>query len=416
MRTEGVGDCGPTTGERFSPLALSRLFGGRLQTWSKVGLSLVASLLCASAHATGSPLAELGRKIFSDPSLSASGKLACASCHDPQYAYGPPPGRALAYGGSRMNQMGTRAVPSLRYLHGMPSFELNHVFSDGDKQPIGGYTWDGRANSLQEQARIPLLAANEMANASPEAVVAKLRRAPYAADFRTRFGAEVFQHPDRAFSGALQALEAFQQLPEEFYPFTSKYDAFLRGDVDLTDSEENGVELFKDPKKGNCASCHIVLSINDTPPLFTDFDFANIGVPRNRAIPANADPSHYDLGLCGPSRQDLTNRAEYCGMFRSPTLRNVALRDAYFHNGAFHSLKQVLQFYVERDIAPEKYYPRNADGTVHKFDDLPPGMNATIDVDPPMDRKLGDAPALTDQEMDDIVAFLRTLTDGYKAQ
>src|ERR1700722_993538 len=106
-------------------------------------------------------LARIGRLMFFDRSLSASGKLACATCHDPHYAYGPPPGKALAYGGPDMQQPGTRAVPSLRYLHGAPPFAAQYHFIDGDIGPIGGFTWDGRAGNLQEQAKLPLLAPNE---------------------------------------------------------------------------------------------------------------------------------------------------------------------------------------------------------------------------------------------------------------
>jgi cytochrome c peroxidase len=379
------------------------------------GLLSVAGLAAASPAWTATPaLAELGRKLFFDPSLSASGRLACASCHDPSYAYGPRPGQALARGGPAMDQFGTRAVPSLRYLHGVPAFAEGHRFPDGDTGPIGGLTWDGRAATLWEQARIPLLAANEMANDSPKAVVAKLARAPYAAQFRAVFGARIFATPERAFAGALKALEAFQQLPEEFFPFTSKYDAFLRGEADLTEQEERGVTLFKNLAKGNCASCHIVLGKDGMPPVFTDFDFLNVGVPRNPEIPANSDPDYFDLGLCGPSREDLASHREYCGMFRAPTLRNVALRDAFFHNGAFHTLREVMRFYVERDLSPEKYYSRNPDGSVHQFDDLPPGLPDNIDHDPPLDRIPGAVAALNDAEIDDIIAFLATLTDGYR--
>lgn len=361
-------------------------------------------------------LAALGRKIFFDPSLSASGQLACASCHDPRYAYGPPPGKAIALGGPDLRRSGTRAVPSLRYLHDAPAFTEEHHFADGDIGPAGGYTWDGRAVSLAQQARIPLLAANEMANASAAEVAVKLSKAAYAGELRAVYGRDVFKQPERAFEAALAALQAFQQLPQEFYPYDSKYDAFLRGDVDLTQQEERGAALFKDPAKGNCAGCHIVLTRDEVPPSFTDFDFLNIGVPRNPGIPANADPEYYDLGLCGPNREDLRGRKEYCGFFRAPTVRNVALRDAFFHNGVFHTLQQVMNFYVERDLHPEKFYPRNPDGSVHKFDDMPPGFSATIDREPPMDRNPGDKPALTQPEIDDVIAFLKTLTDGYKPQ
>lgn len=360
-----------------------------------------------------SALAELGRRLFFDPSLSASGQQSCSTCHDPRYAYGPPPGKAIAKGGKDMSRGGTRAVPSLRYLHQVPSFAEHYRFADGDVGPAGGFTWDGRAPSLHEQAKLPLLAANEMANGSPDEVVLRLRQAGYADEFRALFGEHVFESTELAFTDALLALEAFQHLPAEFYPYSSKYDAFLRGEAELTDAEAHGVALFKDPKKGNCASCHGTVIRDGGFPTFTDFDYLNVGVPRNPAIEANADPHYYDLGLCGPARTDLAGSKGYCGFFRSPSLRNTALRDAYFHNGVFHSLREVLHFYNERDRFPEKWYSRNPDGSVHVFDDLPPGALNNVDHDPPLDRKPGDPPALTEAEIDDLIAFLQTLTDGY---
>jgi cytochrome c peroxidase len=386
-----------------------------LGLWVLLGAVLYGRLAFA-ADPNADVLAQIGRKMFFDATLSASGRLACASCHDPHYAYGPPPGKAIALGGPHMNQSGTRAVPSLRYLQAAPQFSETHHFADGDIGPGGGFTWDGRVQSLQEQARLPLLAANEMANSGPAEVARRLSRTAYAAEFRAAFGADIFRQPQRAYDAGLRALEAFQQIPAEFFPYSSKYDAFLRGDVDLTEQEERGVALFKDPAKGNCASCHEVVSRGGEPPRFTDFDFLNIGVPRNPHLPANADASYYDLGLCGPARRDLLQKPQYCGFFRAPTLRNVVLRDAFFHNGVFHSLREVMDFYVNRDLQPQKFYSRNADGSVHLYDDLPPGSAATIDRDPPLDRKPGAAPALTDGEIDDLIAFLRTLTDGYMPQ
>jgi cytochrome c peroxidase len=375
------------------------------------------TLTCLGAHAARSAeLGELGRKIFFDPSLSASGQMACSTCHDPRYAYGPPPGKGIAMGGPHLDRGGTRAVPSLRYLHNAPPFSEKTRFADGDVGPGGGFTWDGRAGTLKEQARIPLLAANEMANRSAAAVVSKLEKSHYAPEFRQAFGADIFKHRDRAFEAALAALEAFQQNPKEFYPFNSKYDAFLRGEIELTEQEVRGVALFKDPAKGNCASCHVVLSKRGQPPLFTDFDFLNVGVPRNPRIAANADRNYYDLGLCGPTRRDLVSSHEYCGFFRAPTMRNVALRDTFFHNGVFSSLREVLDFYNDRDLHPEKFYSRNPDGSVHKFDDLPPGYADNVDRDAPLDRVPGATAALTEADMDDLIAFLKTLDDGYVAE
>lgn len=372
--------------------------------------------LSAGAGAAMSPdsarLAALGRDMFFDPSLSASGKLACASCHDPHFAYGPRPGRSLALGGKEMTRSGTRVVPSLRYLRGSPAFSLEHRFIDGDIAPVGGFMWDGRSRSIRDQAALPLLAVNEMANTSPIEVVAKLGKSSYAAEFKAAFGPGILHDPGRAFVAAAEALDAFQNTAAEFFPFSSRYDRFLRGELELTEQEERGVALFKDPKKGNCASCHLTSSRAGTPPAFTDYDYANVGVPRNPRIPANADPAYHDLGLCGPLRRDLLDNEAYCGFFRAPTLRNVAVRDAFFHNGAFDTLREAVKFYVERDLHPEKYYPRGADGSVRIGDDMPLGMPDNLDHDPPLDRVAGDEPALSDAEIDDVVAFLETLTDA----
>jgi cytochrome c peroxidase len=371
-----------------------------------------AAPLSAETPGSTSALAALGRKLFFDPVLSASGELACATCHDPRYAYGPPPGRAIALGGRDGAASGTRAVPALRYARSAPPFSLQHRFVDGDLGPMGGFTWDGRAGSIAEQAQLPLFAANEMANASAAEVVGRLRHSAYAGDFRSLFGSSVFDNPARAVDSLLQALDAFQRVPGEFAPFTSRYDAYLRGEIELTDQEERGVEIFKDPQKGNCASCHTVTSQGGQPPTFSDYDYANVGVPRNARIPANADPAYFDRGLCGPLRQDIAAKPEYCGLFRAPSLRNVAIRDAFFHNGVFDSLRRVLEFYVERDLYPEKYYSRNPNGTVHKYDDMPPGQADNVDHDAPLDRKPGAAPALDAADIDDLMAFLQTLNDA----
>jgi cytochrome c peroxidase len=150
-------------------------------------------------------------------------------------------------------------------------------------------------------------------------------------------------------------------------------------------------------------------------PQFTDFGFAALGAPRNLAIPANADPHYYDLGLCGPLRKDLAGRAEYCGLFRTPTLRNVARKRVFLHNGVFHVLEDVVRFYAERDTAPEKWYPRGANGEPLKFDDLPVKYRGNVDEAPPFGGRAGGAPALTDDDVRDIVVFLNALSDGYQA-
>src|SRR5262249_31095705 len=152
-------------------------------------------------------------------------------------------------------------------------------------------------------------------------------KAPYAGDLKALYGDDVFSKTDVAFAAGLQALEAYEQDWKTFYPYTSKYDAYLAGKATLTDQEMRGLDAFNDEEKGNCASCHISgVAANGKPPEFSDFGMIAIGVPRNMAIPANADLNYYDLGLCGPQRTDFTDRPEYCGLFRTPSLRNVATR------------------------------------------------------------------------------------------
>jgi cytochrome c peroxidase len=373
-----------------------------------------ASAFYAYPFAKRPPVAEmtaLGALAFRDPSLSASGKLACATCHDPDHAFAPANALAIQLGGKTGKLAGTRATPSLRYLQAVPRFTEHFHDPDDDRDdvdqgPAGGLTWDGRADSTHDQARAPLMSPVEMANASPDEVVARLRKTPYADRFRAAFGDDALATTDSGFRALTLALEVYQQDPAQFYPYTSKYDAVLRGQAKLTDQEERGRKLFDAKDKGNCASCHPD-SMADGFPAFTDFGFNALGVPRNRAIPANADPKYYDLGLCGPYRTDLAKRTEFCGMFRTPSLRNVATRKRFFHNGGFTSLTKAVAFYATRDTAPEKWYPRG------EVDDLPPEARANLEKTPPFGGARGAKPALDDAEVADIVAFLGTLTDGY---
>ncbi len=370
---------------------------------------------------TALDLAALGKQIFFDPSLSASGRLSCASCHSPEHAYGPPNGRAVQLGGPELSLQGARAVPSLRYtLNRTPVWSKAYVASaadrilEGNEPPAGGFGWDGRFNTLREQAAFPLLATNEMANSGPADIAAKFQHAPYAQEFRRLFGARVFDDPSTAYTRALLALERFELDDPSFHPYTSRYDAFLEGTAALSAQELRGLALFNDPRRGNCASCHLdAKGADGSHPNFTDYQFEALGVPRNAEIRANASTGYFDDGLCGPLRTDQTQQVTYCGMFKTPTLRNVATRTTFFHNGRFHSLKEALRFYVRRDTDPKLWYPVSASGSVDKFDDLPRPLKANVDVsDEPLTREEGAAPAWNDAEIDDVIAFLNTLTDA----
>ncbi len=393
-----------------------------------------------------SPTAELGRAIFFDVRMSRSGKLSCASCHSPAHAYGPPDSQAVQLGGPHLHNQGARAVPSLRYLDRVPNFsigpdtpEAEHVNvaalaatsatamatrprktagstgAGNAMVPRGGLFWDGRVNTLESQTMGPLFNPVEMANADTLGVSARIRRL-YGTRLVRLFGAQAVADPRRLIDEAMFAVARFEIEDSTFHPYTSKYDAYLEGKAALTPAEARGLQLFEDPHKGNCAACHVSRPGPDRrPPMFTDYQYEALGVPRNSALAANRQAAYYDLGLCGPFRTDLATATQYCGMFRTPSLRNVATRGAFFHNGVYHTLRQVLDFYDFRDTRSARIYPRAADGTVEKFDDLPLRDRQNIDtIDAPLDRHAGDRPALTEPEIRDIIAFLTTLTDGYR--
>lgn len=395
-----------------------------------------------------SAMAQLGKAIFFDSSLSSSGALSCASCHSPDHAYGPPNDGPVMLGGADLSRQGARAVPSLTYLERHPNFSIGPEKDDDDNVvdlaqmaalgqqavrttktaggtgasanivPQGGLFWDGRADTLQEQALFPLLDRNEMDGGSAEIVADKLRNAPYAQRFVELFGAGVMRNQRLLIAEAMFAVARYQVEEQSFHPYSSKYDYWLEGKARLSESELRGLQLFNDPDKANCAGCHTSAPSRDgLPPLFTDHQYEALGAPRNAALVGNKDPGYFDLGVCGPHRTDMPEQTQYCGMFLTPTLRNTATRHAFFHNGVFKTLEEVMNFYNFRDINPEKVFPRAADGTVQKYDDLPQKFHANVDVaDPPFDRHLGDKPAMTDQDMADIIAFLKTLTDGYKVE
>ncbi len=310
-------------------------------------------------------------------------------------------------------------MPSLRYvLNRTPLWSKPFAASpterllQGEEPPAGGFGWDGRFDTLVAQAAFPLLAPNEMANTAAAQVVHKLSLAPYASQFRQVFGEAIFMHPQQAFARAREALAHFELEDPSFHPYSSKYDDYLEGRAQLSAQERRGLALFDDPRGGNCASCHPDRKGADgSHPLFTDFQFEALGVPRNPEIAANANPGYYDQGLCGPLRTDQSGQAAECGMFKTPGLRNVASRRVFFHNGRFHTLKEALQFYVRRDTNAGQWYPASG-GVVDKFDDLPRTRRSNINVtEAPLTRSAGQAPVWSDAQIGDVIAFLETLTD-----
>jgi cytochrome c peroxidase len=288
-----------------------------------------------------------------------------------------------------------------------------------------------------------------MANANAAAVLAKLSTRPYFAQFKQLYGAAAASDPATALARMGAALAKFETESIDFRPFSSKFDFWRKGQAKLTAQERTGFALFSSGSKGNCAACHSNVSADGkTPALFTDFSYDNLGVPRNHNIAANDNAttldyvpvnsqdgvhSFYDTGLCGPFRTDLRGNTDaLCGAFKVPSLRDVALTAPYFHNGEFASLQDAIGFYVRRDTNPEQWFTAaDAPDTFDKFDDLPALFGGQFKVDivkigsdagyrgnvntveVPYNRHIGMAPALTPADIQNVVAFLCILTDGY---
>jgi len=233
-----------------------------------------------------------------------------------------------------------------------------------------------------------------MANPDEKTVAEKVRSSEYADLFREIYGTRAFDDPNNAYNLIADAIAAYER-SSELNQFNSKYDLYLAGKVALTQQELRGLALFEDEDKAKCAECHPSEAGEDgTPPLFTDFTYDNLGVPQNPENPFyylpkefNTDGVYFvDLGLGGKLGKPSEN-----GKFKVPSLRNVAKTAPYLHNGIFKNLRQVVVFYNTRDVGPW----------------APPEVRANVNRE-----ELGDL-GLTEQEVDDIVAFMLTLTDNY---
>ena len=368
-------------------------------------------------------VAKLGEFLFNDVNLSEPKGQACVSCHDPARQRQGNNGSPIVSvaPGSRAHVFGNRNVPSSMYAYDVPQFAFApYTGEDGTVSYVarGGLFWDGRADDLAGQASGPLLNPLEMNNKSLEAVISKVKKSEYAGLARKLYGDVIFDDPKSATEKFMAAIAEYERIGE-FSPFASKFDSYLRGTISFTPKETKGFELFKDPTKGNCLSCHVgnEKSRRSEDWLFTDFGYSALGLPRNPAIPANRNPSHFDLGLCMqpaiakklPAGFDVKS---LCGAFKVPTLRNVAVTGPYFHNGAITTLRDAVKFYVTRDTDPALWYPSDPKGKIQKFNDLPEQYHGNVSLRKiPYDRMPGEPPRLNDEEIDAIVAFLETLTD-----
>jgi cytochrome c peroxidase len=429
----------------------------------------------APAALSAAAAAAAGKAIFFDTSLSVSGVQACGTCHVPSLAYAGDAttdhGLPVALGGPSMDQTGFRNAPSLMYASFTPPFSLTNG-------PAGGFFRDGRASSLAAQAQQPFVTPFEMANKDAAEVVSRLQKSPATlAAFVAAYGESALSNPDTALQDMGLALAAFETEDPSFHPFSSKYDYWLQGQAQFTAQEKNGLSLFNDPTKGNCTACHPSRPQGySSHALFTDFTFDNIGVPRNWQIQANtpgsvspidgavlrtvltpvdvpddAEYAYYDMGLCGPlepsasdvnARPNLSATTSLCGVFKVPTLRNIAVTSPYFHNGVLSDLHKVVEWYVTRDVNNDTgnnpnpvaaglggnpyeavgtfYTAANGTPDLYEYNDLPVEYDANVNVGEvpytPPTFGGGQAPTLTAAEIDDVVAFLCTLTDGFDPQ
>ncbi len=366
-----------------------------------------ATIQDAGSAATEAARVAVGDLLFKDTRLSAAGNLACASCHVPERGHADADGVFLPLGGPALDQQGLRSSPTLNYLNDNRAFSF-----DNQRRPTGGFTWDGRADTRAVQALGPLLAAKEMAHTSSAAVVARVRTLPYFAQLLSSSALDASANDAQVLQAVQGALESYQAGDPDYQPYSSKFDAVQDGRAAFSAQEARGLALFNSPQQGNCASCH-----SSTPPagqtraLFTNFGYFALGVPRNQST-ATVDPAFFDMGLCGPVRTDLSDRTDLCGMFKVPTLRNVALTAPYFHNGAVATLQNAVSFYATRDTDPARWYPVSG-GVVDKFNDLPAAYRGNVNQLPPFGQQPGQPPRLSAQDVQDLVAFLRTLTDGF---
>jgi len=354
----------------------------------KVLVSVMAMLLVAVSAGfaqaeTGEVL--LGSFLYFDKNLSSPAGQSCASCHLPTAGFADPDQNIPVSAGVVPGRFGTRNSPSAAYAAYSPDF----FFNIEDGLWYGGQFWDGRAENLTAQAKGPFLNSSEMNNQTKDGVIKAVRKAIYAPLFKAVYGANSLNNVETAYNLVARAIAAFEN-SKAVNTFTSKYDYYLKGKVALTAQEARGLALFNDETKGKCALCHPSTSADGvTPPLFTDFSYDNLGIPVNPKIAAlhGVASLPIDLGL-GVT----VGNSDENGKFKVSSLRNVAKTAPYGHNGYFKTLKQIVHFYNTRDV--DSSWPA-------------PEYAATVNHD-----ELGNL-GLTDKEENDIVAFLKTLSDYY---
>jgi cytochrome c peroxidase len=387
----------------------------------------------AVSAASGSAAVQaLGRMIFFDERLSTNQNQSCAACHDPGSGWTGPRSAINAagavYEGSIADRFGNRKPPSSAYATLSPI--LHFAVEKKDALFVGGNFWDGRAtgehlgNPAADQAQGPFLNPLEQALAAPGDVVSRICAGPYAAQFRAVWGEAMCDvaHVTEAYDAVGRSIAAFEGSPES-NAFSSKFDYYVAGLARLTAQEHLGLALFKG--KAQCAGCHVLDGGPNGEALFTDFTYDNIGVPKNPENPFYTMPSEFnpagagwvDPGLGGFLLTQSAYQAlasENLGKQKVPTLRNLDLRPspgfvkAYTHNGYFKTLAGIVHFYNTRDVEPTCPGPYTESQALAAGCWPAPEVAANVNRD-----ELGNL-HLTARQEQAIVAFLKTLSDGYR--
>jgi cytochrome c peroxidase len=384
-----------------------------------LSVTVLCAVACGSFAAENdatrqTQLEDLGRALFFDVNLSQDRTQSCATCHDPALAFidwrafvppnASPAGSApvphlpgAASMGGDQHSLGDRNAPTASYAAHIPPLTLN-----AQNDYVGGLFWDGRANTLEDQAAGPPLNTIEMAMVDKAQVLQRLREnANYGYAFKGLFGADVLEDADSAYTALTQAIAAFERT-ELFSPFDSKYDRYLKGEYTPTEAETLGMTLFFSTQFANCNQCH---QLQPRPEMaletFTNYKYRNIGVPVNTALRAanGFGPDHVDRGL--RDNPAVTDDAQ-SGRFRVPTLRNVALTGPYMHNGVFQDLRTVVLFY-------NKYLARGSKAQINP--ETGANWGAPEVAENLALEELESGRALGDKEIDGLIAFMRMLTD-----
>ncbi len=358
-------------------------------TWGAVG----------NAQAPLSRKAALGKRLFNELKLSEPDGQSCASCHTASFGFTDPDQNLPVSEGVIAGRFGSRSAPSAAYA----SFSPPLFFNPDEETYVGGQFWDGRADDLKLQAQQPFLNPLEMHNTSKSQVILGVLLSGNGLEFARVYGLRMFlpRNTDAAYVAVSDAIAAFEE-SSEVNQFTSKFDFHLQGQAQLTAQETLGMQLFND--KAQCANCHTDFVVSDEPgPLFTDFTYHNLGIPKNLNnpflnLPAEFNPDgvdFIDVGLANTvAAFDPAGAAAERGKFKTPTLRNVELSAPYGHNGFFATLKDIVHFYNTRDVPAAGWAAPEVPETINQAD-------------------LGDL-ELTEAEEDAVVAFLKTLTDGFQ--